>query len=99
MFVCVLSRFRHVLCDPVGCSLLCLGDSPGKNTGVGCHALLQGDLPHPGIKPTSLRSPALVGRLFTASATWEAMFEGLLNLLHAYIFHIFYTYMLKLLLS
>ena len=32
------------------------GDSPGKDTGVGCHALLQGGLPHPGIKP---RSPAL----------------------------------------
>ena len=27
--------------------------SPGKNTGVGCHFLLQGDLHHPGIKPTS----------------------------------------------
>ena len=31
-------------------------DFPGKNTGVGCHALLQGNLPDPGIKP---RSPAL----------------------------------------
>ena len=31
------------------------GDSPGKNTGVGCHFLLQGDLPYLGIKP---RSPA-----------------------------------------
>ena len=33
------------LCDPVDCSLirfLCPRDSPGKNTGVGCHALLQG---------------------------------------------------------
>ena len=29
------------------------GDSPGKNTGVGCHALLQGDLPNPGIEPKS----------------------------------------------
>ena len=29
------------------------GDSPGKNTGVGCHALLQGDLPSPGIEPRS----------------------------------------------
>ena len=27
------------------------GDSPGKNTGVGCHALFQGNLPNPGIKP------------------------------------------------
>ena len=33
------------LCDPVDCSLnrfLCPWDSLGKNTGVGCHALLQG---------------------------------------------------------
>ena len=31
-----------------------------------------GDLPNPGIEPTSLRSPALAGRFFTTSATWEA---------------------------
>ena len=31
-----------------------------------------GDLPHPGIEPTSLRSPALAGGFFTTSATWEA---------------------------
>ena len=30
-------------CDPPGSSVL--GDSPGKNTGVGCHALLQGIVP------------------------------------------------------
>ena len=30
--------------------------SPGKNTGVGSHSLLKGNLPHPGIKP---RFPAL----------------------------------------
>ena len=34
-------------------------DSPGKNTGVGCHALLQGNLPTPEIKPTSIAAPAL----------------------------------------
>ena len=28
-------------------------DSPGKNAGVGSHALLQGNLPDPGIKPWS----------------------------------------------
>ena len=28
--------------------------------------------PAPGIKPTSLMSPALAGRFFTASITWEA---------------------------
>ena len=39
-------------------------DSPGKNTGVGCHALLQGIFSDPGIKPVSLEPPALVGGFF-----------------------------------
>ena len=30
------------------------------------------DLPDPGIKPASLESPALAGRFFTTSASWEA---------------------------
>ena len=32
-----------------------------------------GDLPNPGTEPISLMSPALVGRLFTTSVTWEAV--------------------------
>ena len=32
-----------------------------------------GDLPDPGIEPTSLTSPALTGVFFTASASWEAL--------------------------
>ena len=38
-------------CDLMDCSLpgsSVLGDSPGKNTGVGCHALLQGIFPPQG---------------------------------------------------
>ena len=35
-----------------------------------------GDLPNPGIEPTSLVSPALAGGLFTTSATWEAHAKG-----------------------
>ena len=35
---------------------------------------LPGDLPDSGIKPQSLMSPALAGRFFTISATWEAIF-------------------------
>ena len=31
-----------------------------------------GDLANPGIKPLSLKSPALAGRFFTTSTTWEA---------------------------
>ena len=42
--------------------LLCPRDFPGKDTGVGCRFLLQGDLPNPGIEPAC---PALAGRFFT----------------------------------
>ena len=45
-------------------------DFPGKNTGVGCRALLRG-LPDPVTQPASLMSPALAGRVFTISATWK----------------------------
>ena len=34
-----------------------------------------GDLLNPGIKPTSLTSPALAGGFFTTSTTWEAQEE------------------------
>ena len=47
------------LCNPVDCSppgSSIHGDSLDKDTGVGCHAPLLGNLPNPGIKP---RSPAL----------------------------------------
>ena len=35
-----------------------------------------GDLPDPKIKSTSLTSPALAGRFFTTSTTWEALRSG-----------------------
>ena len=38
------------LCDPMDCSLLRLWDFLGKNIGLGCHFLLQGNLPYPGIE-------------------------------------------------
>ena len=45
--VVVVQLLSHVrfFCDPVDCSparLLCPCDFPGKNSGVGCHFLLQG---------------------------------------------------------
>ena len=46
-------------CDPTECSpsdSSFHGDFLGKNTGVGCHALLSGNLPNPGLES---RSPAL----------------------------------------
>ena len=58
--VCVL--IASVMCNSAApwtvapTRLLCPWNSPVKSTGVGCHSLLQGNLPNPGIKP---RSPAL----------------------------------------
>ena len=57
------------LCNPMDYSrpgFFVHEDSPGKNTGVGCHALLQGDLPSPRIEPAL--APALAGGFFTTSA-------------------------------
>ena len=52
------------LCDPMNCNrLLHPWDSPGRDAGVGCHFLLQGFFPNPGIEPMS---PALAGGFFTA---------------------------------
>ena len=42
---CLVTQSCLILCDPMDCSppsSSVHGDSPGKNTGVGCHALLQG---------------------------------------------------------
>ena len=64
--------------EPIG--LFGPWDSPGKNTGVGCCALLQGS-PHPGVKPASLMSSALAGGFFTTSATWGALKYLLYNVM------------------
>ena len=47
--------------------LLCPWDFPGKNTRVGCHALLQAVF-----LTAFLTSPALVSGFLTTTATWEA---------------------------
>ena len=50
--------------------LLSPWDSPGKNTGMGCHFLLQGVFQTQNSNPY-LMSPALASRCFTTGATWE----------------------------
>ena len=62
-----------ILCDPVDCSL------PGSSvhgfsrqeywSGLPCPP--PGDLPEPGMEPTSLMLPTLAGGFSTTSATWE----------------------------
>ena len=69
--LCVQLLLCPTLCDP----FLCPWDLPGKNTGVGCHLLLQGIFPDPGIEPAS---PALGGGFFTtalvAVISWMSQF-------------------------
>ena len=51
---CLAAQSCLTLCDPLDCSLpgsSVHGDSPGKNTGVGCHGLLQGIFPVQGLNP------------------------------------------------
>ena len=60
-FICLKVKVKLLSCvrlfvTPWTIRFLHPWDSPGKNTGVGCHFLLQGSLPNPGIKP---KSPAL----------------------------------------
>ena len=54
--LCLVAQSCPILCDPMDCSppgsSVC-GDSPGKNTEVGCYALLQG------IFPTQVSNPGL----------------------------------------
>ena len=65
-------------CSPPGTSVY--GDSPGKNIGVGCHALLQGIFPTQGSKPVLPHCRRLSHLLyllycFTIWATMEAWVE------------------------
>ena len=48
--------------------LLCPWDDPGKNTGVGCHFLLQGIFLTQGSNLVSLMAPALAGGFFTTES-------------------------------
>ena len=46
--LCLVAQWCPTLCDPMDCSppgSSVHGDSPGKNTRVGCHTLLQGIFP------------------------------------------------------
>ena len=61
---------------PMDCSLpatLFRGFSSIQEYWRGLLCPLPGDLPNPGIEPTSVMLPALAGRFFTTSTTWEAL--------------------------
>ena len=64
----MLSHFSHV---QLFATLLSPWDSPGKNTGLSCHALLQGIFPTQGSNLNLLHLSTLAGGFFTTSATRE----------------------------
>ena len=71
--VCLVAQSCPTLYDPMVCSL---PDSSGllqARTLEQVAISYSRDLSDPGIEPASLASPALAGRLFTTSATWEAL--------------------------
>ena len=68
---CVLSCLLFVTPWIVAHHSPCPWNFPGKNTGVGCHFLLQGIFPTQG--PASPASPALAGRFFTTVPRGQPM--------------------------
>ena len=63
---CLVAQSCPTLCDPKGCTppgSSVPGDSPGNNTGVGCHALLQGIFPNEGLNSGLLHCRQVLYRL------------------------------------
>ena len=76
--LCLVAQSCQTLCNPMDYSPPCSsvhGDSLGKNTGVGCHALLQGI--SPGMQP---RSPALQADSLLSEPTGKPKNTGVSSL-------------------
>ena len=86
------------LCNPIDCRPLGFSvheDSPGKDTGVGCLALLQGIFLTQGSNPCLLCLPALADGFFTTSTTWEAYIYTYICIhIHTYIYVYIYIYIM-----
>ena len=73
----VLSHFSRVLLFTTLWTVACQAplsirfSSQEYRSGLPCPP--PGDLPDPGLEPTSLMSPALAGMFFSTSVTWEAL--------------------------
>ena len=64
--LCLVPQLCPILCDPMDCSppgSSARGDSPGKNTGVGCHARLQGIFLTQGLNPGLLHCSRILYHL------------------------------------
>ena len=75
MHACSVTQSCPTLCNPTDCSppgSSVHGILQARNTGVGCHALLQGIFPTQASNPRLQKFLASAGRFFTASASCEA---------------------------
>ena len=71
LFVCEVDISSHLI-NETPCGPYYMGfPRQGYWSGLLCPP--PGDLPDRGIETSSLKSPALAGRLFTTSTTWEAL--------------------------
>ena len=64
--MCLVIQLCPTLCKPMNCSpsgSSVRGDSPGRNTEVGCQALLQGIFPTQGSNPGFLSCRRILYRL------------------------------------
>ena len=64
--LCLVTQLCLTLCDPMDCSLPGFsvhGESPGKNTGGGCHAFLQGVFSTQGLNPGLLHCRQILYQL------------------------------------
>ena len=78
--LCLLAQSCLTLCNLMDCSLpgsSVYGDSPGKNTGVGCRALLQGIFPTQGSNPDLLHCRQIL---------YQLRYQGSLRQLYVYIY-------------
>ena len=68
---------------------LCLWDSPGKNTGVGCHTLLQGIFPTQGSNLGLLNHRQILYQL-----SYQGSQQGYELLIFAFILYLHYEVMI-----
>ena len=73
---CLVTQSCPTLCYPNDCSppgSSVHGDSPGKNTGVGCHALIQGIFPSQGSNSGLPHSRRILNHLSHQGSHWGRM--------------------------
>ena len=76
LLLCVLSHVWLLQTHRLSARLLCLWDSPGKNTGAGCHFLLKGIFLTQELNPSLLHCRQTFYWLRYKGSPWEASLRG-----------------------